>query len=56
MHKDDIQFLIGGILFMVFSLANAWYLHWLPYSAPPVLLILGLGVYSIWEHKYGNKA
>jgi hypothetical protein len=56
MHKDDIQILIGGLLFMVFSLANAWYLHWLPYNAPPVILVVGLGLYSIWEHKYGNKA
>jgi len=56
MHKDDVKFLIGGILFIVFTLANAWYLHWLPYSAPPVILVLGLAAYSIWEVKRGNKA
>ena len=55
MHTDDVQFLIGGLFFIAFSLANAWYLHWIPYSAPPVLLLLGLGAYSIWEAKHGNK-
>jgi len=54
MHKDDVKFLLFMIVFIAFALINASYL-WLPASAPPVLLLLGLALYSIWEHKYGNK-
>jgi hypothetical protein len=50
MHKDDIKFGVFILLFIVFTFVNTIYL-WLPASAPPVLLVLGLGAYSIWDHK-----
>jgi len=56
MDKSERNFVFFAVIFVTFGLANAWYLHWLPYSAPPVMLVLGLGLYSIWEVKRGNKA
>jgi hypothetical protein len=55
MHKDDVKLGIFLVVFMVVALVNSIYL-WLPASAPPVLLVVGIGLYSIWEHKRGNKA
>jgi hypothetical protein len=57
MHKDDLKLgiFIFLVVFMVVALVNSIYL-WLPASVPPVLLVVGIGLYSIWEHKYGNKA
>jgi hypothetical protein len=57
MHKNDVKLgiFIFLVVFMVVALVNSIYL-WLPASVPPVLLVVGIGLYSIWEHKYGNKA
>ena len=54
MDKSDLKFLLFMAVFIAFSLLNTVY-HWVFYSAPPVMLMLGIAVYSIWEHKYGNK-
>jgi hypothetical protein len=55
MHKDDLKVLVIILLFAIFALVNTFFL-WVPASAPPVMLVLFVAAYSIWEHKYGNKA
>jgi hypothetical protein len=54
MSKDDLKVLYVVLLFMIFAFVNTFFL-WVPASAPPVMLVLFVGLYSIWEHKYGNK-
>ena len=54
MHKDELKFLVFIFLFALFALVNSFFL-WIPASAPPVILVLLIGVFSIWEKKYGNK-
>jgi hypothetical protein len=55
MHKDDLKVLAIILLFAIFALVNTSFL-WVPASAPPVMLVLFVAAYSIWEHKRGNKA
>lgn len=55
MHKSELSVLLIILAFGILSIVNI-FLHVIPYSAPPVLLVLFVAGYSIWEHKYGNKA
>jgi hypothetical protein len=55
MHKDDLKVLVIIFLFAIFALVNTFFL-WIPASAPPVLMVLLIATYSIWETKNGNKA
>jgi hypothetical protein len=55
MHKSELPILIIILLTAIFALVNTHF-HWIPYSSPPVILMLGIALYSLWEHKYGNKA
>jgi hypothetical protein len=53
--SDDLKYLIFILAFAIFSLFNSFFL-WIPASAPPVLMLLMVGAFSIWEAKRGNKA
>jgi len=55
MHKDDLKVLIVILLFAAFALINTFFL-WVPASAPPVIMVMTIGLISVWEHKRGNKA
>jgi len=53
--SDNLKYLLFILAFAVFSLVNSFFL-WIPASAPPVIMVLTIGLISIWEHKRGNKA
>jgi hypothetical protein len=55
MDKSELPILIVLLLTGIFALVNTIF-HWIPYSAPPVILMIGIALYSLWEYKYGNKA
>jgi hypothetical protein len=54
MIKSELPILIILLLTGIFGLVNTIF-HWIPYSAPPVMLMIGIALYSLWEHKRGNK-
>ena len=55
MLKSELLVLLIVLVFGVFAIANIFY-HWVFYSAPQVMLMLGTAAYSIWQHKRNNNS